>query len=41
MLDPIQLGLIIGIITLFVERLFKYLSKIKKSECCGNIIENK
>ena len=40
MIDPVQLSLIIGIVTLCVERFFSYLSKIKKSECCGNVIEN-
>ena len=35
MVDPVSITLLAGIATLLIERLFKWLEKIKKSKCCG------
>lgn len=32
-MDPLSIGLMIGLISLFIERLFDYAKRIKKSEC--------
>jgi hypothetical protein len=40
-MDPISIGLIIGIVTLLIERTFYIIRKIKKSNCCGNEVEFK
>ena len=34
-MDPVTVGLLIGLSTLVVERLFSVLMKVKKSHCCG------
>ena len=36
MLDPATISIIVGLVTLVVERVYAYLIKIKKSKCCGN-----
>lgn len=38
-MDPVTVGLLIGVITLLIERLFKWAGRIKESECCGVKIE--
>ena len=35
MLGPVEIGLIIGIVTLFTERMFVWMARIKKSSCLG------
>ncbi len=40
-MDPISIGLIIGIFTLLIERTFYILRKIRKSNCLGGEIEFK
>lgn len=39
MLDPATITIIAGLATLLVERGFTWLGKIRKSSCCGNLIE--
>lgn len=36
MVDPVSITLLAGITTLLIERLFKWLEKLKKSKCCGS-----
>lgn len=35
MLDPTSIVLIVGVGTLLIEKVFKYLSKVSDSECFG------
>lgn len=39
MLDSVSIGLIIGLATLVVERIFAYVRKIKESSCCGSTMK--
>jgi hypothetical protein len=39
MIDPVTIGLIVGIVMLVIERAFKWGMKIHKSKCCGNEVE--
>lgn len=39
MLDPVTITIIVGLVTLVVERIYKYMIKIERSKCCGNITE--
>lgn len=41
MVEVTLLVTIIGFAGLFMERMFAYLGKIKKSKCCNNEIEMK
>jgi len=34
MADPIQISMVIGIVTLVVERIFKFAYRVSSSECC-------
>ena len=36
MLDPVTISIIVGLVTLVIERVYKYIKKIKRSKCCGN-----
>lgn len=38
-MDPVTIGLLIGLATLVIERIYAWAKKIKKSECCGTKIE--
>lgn len=40
-MEPSTILIIIGLATLIVERGFLWALKIRKSECCGNIVEMK
>jgi hypothetical protein len=39
MIDPIQIGIIVTLVTLIIERGFKWGMKIHRSKCCGNEVE--
>lgn len=38
-MDITTITIVIGLITLIIERGASWFMKIKKSKCCGNIIE--
>lgn len=40
-MEPTTIIIIIGLITLLIERGFSWAIKIKKSECCGTKVEMK
>lgn len=43
MLDPVTIGLIVGLASLFVERVYslsvEVIKRVKKSSCCGGVVE--
>lgn len=40
-MDPTTILIITTLITLTIERIFSWAVKVKKSKCCGNIVEMK
>lgn len=41
MIDPANIAIIVGVATLLIERAYKLLKNIKKSNCCGASIETR
>jgi len=40
-MDPISIGLLIGVATLIIERVFTLLNRLTTSKCCGSEIDFK
>lgn len=38
-MEPVSIALIIGIVTLVIIKVFKFMAKIKKSSCCKGKVE--